>query len=83
MEERRASTSDPSVIQLGDLFLNMADLFKVYTPYFINHPTAEAVVRELSDSNRLFMEFLNVRLGFYFFIFMVQCTTHILLASTI
>ena len=61
MEERRASTQDASVIQLGDLFLNMADLFKVYTPYVINHPTAEAVIRELLETNKLFAEFLNVR----------------------
>lgn len=61
MEERRASTQDASVIQLGDLFLNMADLFKVYTPYVINHPTAEAVIRELIETNKLFAEFLNVR----------------------
>jgi hypothetical protein len=61
MEERKSSSSDPAPIQLGDLFLSVSDVFKAYTPYFINHPTAEAVVRDLMETNKIFAEFLNVR----------------------
>lgn len=50
---------DASAIALGDVFIAYTDLFRSYTAYFINHPTAEAIVRQLEGSNKEFAEFLQ------------------------
>ena len=34
--------------RIGDVFVDLADIFKVYSPYCINLPAAKAKVEELS-----------------------------------
>jgi len=56
-EQRRRKKDGGGRYVIGDVFLKMADDFKVYTVYCINHPNAVTTIEKLRKANATFVDF--------------------------